>query len=111
MAKMSILLVGTLDTKGAEIALVRDLLRAAGLETMVVDAGVLGPPRFAAEVPREQVFAAAGVKLAAIQQANDRGKAIEAAAKGVTEICRQLHAQGQVQGIIALGGSAGTTIG
>ena len=39
---MSVLLIGTLDTKGAEIAYVRDRLRAAGVSVMVVDAGVLG---------------------------------------------------------------------
>src|SRR5438105_3995135 len=36
---MPVLLVGTLDTKGAEFAFVRDRLRAAGLATLVIDAG------------------------------------------------------------------------
>ena len=58
---MAVLLVGTLDTKGTEFAFVRDLLRAGGGRTSwSLDAGVLGPPAFAPDIPREQVFAAAG---------------------------------------------------
>src|SRR3954465_15675291 len=58
--RMAVLLIGTLDTKGVEVRHVRDLLNAAGVESLVVDAGVQGPPAFAADVPREEVYAAAG---------------------------------------------------
>ena len=37
MPAPSILLIGTLDTKGAELLFVRDLLRASGLATTVLD--------------------------------------------------------------------------
>jgi uncharacterized protein (UPF0261 family) len=105
---MAVLVVGTLDTKGTEIQFVRDRLNDVG--ALVIDAGVLGPPSFAPDVPRERVFAAAGTSLAAIRQAADRGRAIEAAARGVAAVVRELHAQGAVEGILGLGGSAGTTI-
>ncbi|MFO0841995.1 MAG: Tm-1-like ATP-binding domain-containing protein, partial [Gemmataceae bacterium] len=52
---MPVLLVGTLDTKGVEFAFVRDLLRQAGVECLVLDAGVLNPPTFAPDVPRDVV--------------------------------------------------------
>ena len=77
----------------------------------MIDAGVLRPPAFAPEISREQVYAAAGTSLAAIQQATDRGKAIEAAARGVARLVADLHSRGQVDGVLGLGGSAGTTIG
>jgi uncharacterized protein (UPF0261 family) len=108
---MAVVLVGTLDTKGVEIGFVRDLLTAAGIGTLVIDAGVLGPPAFAADISRERVYAAAGTTLTAVQQAADRGRAVEAAARGVTRLAQELAAKGQVEGILALGGSAGTTIG
>src|SRR5438309_11521583 len=98
---MSVILIGTLDTKGAELQFVRDYLGAD--VTLVIDAGVLGSPSFAADVPRERVFAAAGTTLAAVQQLGDRGRAIEAAARGVVAVARELHAQGKIQGILALG--------
>jgi uncharacterized protein (UPF0261 family) len=105
---MAVLLVGTLDTKGGEYAFVRDLLRAAGVECLCLDAGVLGPPAFAPDLPREQVFAAAGTTLEAVR--GDRGKAVTAAAKGAAALARRLHAEGKVSGVLGLGGSAGTTI-
>jgi uncharacterized protein (UPF0261 family) len=108
---MAVLLIGTLDTKGVEIAFVRDRLRQSGVDTLVLDAGVLQPPAFPADVPREEVFAATGTSLAAIQQAADRGRAIDAAARGAARLARDLHAQGRVDGVLGLGGSAGTTIG
>jgi uncharacterized protein (UPF0261 family) len=108
---MSIVLPGTLDTKGVEFQFVRDLLRERGLETLVIDAGVTGPPRFAPDVSRERVYEAAGTTLAAIVRAGDRGLAIEAAARGVATLVAELHRQGKVDAILGLGGSAGTTIG
>lgn len=107
---MPIILLGTLDTKGAEYQFVRDLLHGHGLATLVIDAGVIGPPHFQPDVPREEVFAAAGSSLAAIVKANDRGKAVELAAIGAAKIVSELHRQGKVDGILGLGGSAGTTI-
>src|SRR5436190_20746475 len=107
---MSVLLVGTLDTKGVEFQFVRDLLHRAGVDCLVLDAGVLSPPLFAPDVTREQVYAAAGTSLAEVRRANDRGRAITAAAKGATVLARQLHEQGRLTGVLGLGGSAGTTI-
>jgi uncharacterized protein (UPF0261 family) len=106
---MPVLLIGTLDTKGAEYAFVRDLLQTAGLSTLVIDAGVTGPPHFAPDIARDRLYAAAGTNVDAIRQANDRGRAIEAAARGAARLSAELA--GDAQGILALGGSAGTTIG
>lgn len=107
---MPVLLIGTLDTKGVEFQFVRDLLHQAGLATLVLDAAVQGPPHFPPDIPRAQVYAAAGTTLATVQKAADRGKAIEAAARGVAVIASRLFAEGKVDGILGLGGSAGTTI-
>lgn len=108
---MPVVLIGTLDTKGVEFGYVRDLLTSQGLTTLVIDAGTLAPPAFTPDVSREEVYAAAGTSLAAILRDRDRGKAIEAAARGVAKIVADLHAQGKVDGVVGLGGSAGTTIG
>ncbi len=108
---MAVLLIGTLDTKGTEFQFVRDLLNRAGVPTLVVDAGVMGPPAFAPDVPRDEVFRAAGTSLEAVVGAADRGKAVEAAARGAAKLVAELHAQGKVDGVLGLGGSAGTTIG
>jgi uncharacterized protein (UPF0261 family) len=107
---MAVILLGTLDTKGTEYQFVRDAIQQAGLETLVMDAGVMDPPVFAPDVPREDVFAAAGTTLLAVRRAGDRGKAVETAARGAARLVQKLHAEGKVDGILGLGGSAGTTI-
>jgi uncharacterized protein (UPF0261 family) len=106
---MSVLLIGTLDTKATEVAFVRDLIRGAGVPVLVADAGTFGPP-CPADISSADLFAAAGVKLDDVRRANDRGKAVEVAAKGAEQIAKRLHAEGKLSGILGLGGSAGTTI-
>src|SRR3954470_10488355 len=101
---MSVLLVGTLDTKGTEFAYVRDRLCAAGVAVTVVDAGVLGPPAFEPDITRDAVFAAAGSSLAIVKAAGQRGQAVELAALGVAKIAADLHRQGTVSGVMSLGG-------
>ena len=108
---MAVLLIGTLDTKGTEIGYVRDMLHAAGVATLILDAGALGTATIPADISREQVFAAAGSTLAEVQRQGDRGKAVMLAAEGAARIALNLLSEGKVDGVFGLGGSAGTTIG
>lgn len=107
---MSVYLIGTLDTKGPEVAYVRDLLSGYGIQTQVIDAGSLQPPTIVPDITREAVFHAAGTTCDAVALRGDRGAAVTLAATGVASVIRDLHARGQVQGVLGLGGSAGTTI-
>ena len=77
---MSLLLIGTLDTKGTEFAYVRDQLRTSGVAVTVADAGVMGPPAFEPDITRDAVFAAAGASAVAVKAAGDRGRAVALAA-------------------------------
>src|SRR5262245_7583066 len=95
---MAVLLIGTLDTKGTEIAFVRAILRSAGLAVLVADAGVLAPPAIQPDIPREQLYAAAATRVEELRHLADRGKAIDAAARGAAEIARDLHMRGQLEG-------------
>lgn len=108
---MAVLLIGTLDTKGTEFQFVRDLLRAEGVDVLVLDAGVLAPPTFAPDIGREEVFRAAGSMVETVLRTKDRGQAVTLAAQGAAKIAGALHAAGKLQGVLGLGGSAGTTIG
>jgi uncharacterized protein (UPF0261 family) len=108
---MAVLLIGTLDTKGTEFQFVRDLLRAEGVEVLVLDAGVMSPPLFPPDISREEVFRAAGTTLETVVKAKDRGQAVAMAAQGVAKLAVDLHAAGKLSGVLGLGGSAGTTIG
>ena len=108
---MAVLVLATLDTKGREAAFVRDVLRAEGIDARLVDCGSLGEPAVAPDVPRDEVFAAAGTTIEAVRARGDRGEAVNAAARGAAELARRAHARGELSGVLGLGGSAGTTIG
>ncbi|MBX9654573.1 Tm-1-like ATP-binding domain-containing protein [bacterium] len=108
---MAVILVGTLDTKGTEIGFVRDRLQELGINTITIDASVMGPPTLAADTSREKVFESAGTTLKEVQQRADRGEAVTLAALGATKVVLDLFKAKKVEGVLGLGGSAGTTIG
>ena len=108
---MPVLLIGTLDTKGSEVGYVRDRLRARGVNVMVMDAGSMGVPSIESDISREAVFLAAGANLVEVRAAADRGQAVSLAAEGAAKLATELHGKGRLDGVLSLGGSAGTTIG
>ena len=102
--------LGTLDTKGVECDFVRRRLNAAGVQTILIDTGVLDAPLTEPDVTRSDVAAAAGADVETLAQARDRGRAVAAMAEGATAVVRRLYDEGRLQGVLALGGSGGTTI-
>jgi uncharacterized protein (UPF0261 family) len=108
---VTIHLLATLDTKGPDAAFVRDRLIELGRAVTVVDCGCLGEPTITADVSREQVFVAAGTSLADLRERNDRGTAVAAAASGAAKLVAEAHAASKLDGVLGIGGSAGTTIG
>lgn len=106
----TVLLIGTLDTKGAEYSFVRDLIQARGVDTLVMDIGTVGDSPFPADVSAEQVAMKGGSSLAAIRQRADRGEAVSVMLAGARALTRDLFAAGRVQGVIGLGGGGGTAM-
>jgi uncharacterized protein (UPF0261 family) len=106
----TVVLVGTLDTKGVEYAFLRARLVAQGVDVIVVDAGVHEPVGLEPDVSRDEVARAAGADAAALAAAGDRGAAVTAMGVGVEAIVLGLHAAGRLDGILALGGSGGSSI-
>ena len=106
-----IALIGTLDTKGDEIAYVRDRLRALGAQPVVIDSGILGEAGCAADVTREEVARAGGHELEAVRAAGSRGAAVTLMLEGVRAVVLRLFTEGRVQGVLCLGGAEGALLG
>lgn len=104
-------IVGTLDTKGMEFQFIKEQIEASGTATCVVNTGIMGEPHFAPDVSAGEVAAAADASLQALQGGGDRGVAVAAMAEGAAKIIAELQRDGKIDGLISLGGSAGTTIG
>jgi uncharacterized protein (UPF0261 family) len=110
MAK-TIALIGALDTKGEEFAFVQAALLRRGHNTLVINTGVVGEPALPPNITASEVAAAGGVDLNTLRQQADRGKAIDVMAKGAAVLVRQLQEAGKIDGILGMGGSAGTAVG
>ena len=67
----TVLLIGTLDTKGDEYGFLRDRLRAAGVDVLLADVGTLEPPGTTADISREEVAAGTGADLSALAEARE----------------------------------------
>jgi uncharacterized protein (UPF0261 family) len=108
-------LAGTLDTKGTEYAFVRDALRAAGVDVLVVDCGVLGAPYFPPDIPSSEVATRAGISLSDFSAgveggAGGRNTAITKMSEGLRVLLAELCESGRVDAILGLGGTGGTDL-
>lgn len=105
----TIAVAGTFDTKGREYQFIIDQLHALGAETLTIHAGVFDPI-FEPDVSNKEVAAAAGYDLDEIAEKRDRALGTEALSKGMEAIVPKLYAEGKFDGILALGGSGGTSL-
>jgi uncharacterized protein (UPF0261 family) len=105
----TVVLLGTLDTKGHEYAYLRDRVREQGVDCLLVDAGVF-EPQVSPDVSRHEVAAAAGADVEALAAAGDRGAAVTAMAEGAAAVVKRLHAEGRLDGIASVGGSGNSSI-
>lgn len=103
-------LIAALDTKGTEAAFVARELERRGHQPLVIDVGVLGAPAMAAAVTRESVAAAGGAALGDLVAAADRGTAVARMAEGAAAIVGAWFAERRVDGVMGIGGGAGTSI-
>ncbi len=106
----TVVAIGTLDTKGAEYAFLRDRLVEHGADVILVDAGVQGEPAIEADVSRQEVARAAGADVGELAAAGDRGAAVETMARGAGEIVERLHEEGRLDGVVGMGGTGGTSL-
>jgi uncharacterized protein (UPF0261 family) len=106
--------VGTLDTKGDELRYVRDVVRAAGLGTVLVDVSTAGHPSgapaadvTAADVTAAEVAAHHPDGADAVWSA-DRGDAVAAMSTALVRYVRSRV--DDIGGIVGAGGSGGTSL-
>jgi uncharacterized protein (UPF0261 family) len=110
MSGKTIVVLATLDTKGREAEYLRRQIAAHGDGALIVDTGVVGTPATLADVTREEVADAGGMSLAQILENPSREVAAPVMADGATRIVTRLATEGKVHGIVAMGGTQGTTL-
>ncbi len=109
MAK-TVVILGTMDTKGQEFAYVKRLIEGHGLNTLIVDSGVLEEPKLKPDVTHDEVALAGGKSIEELVEKGDRGEAMEVMSKGAAAVASRLYKEGKLDGIIGMGGSGGTAV-
>ncbi|MFG1627609.1 Tm-1-like ATP-binding domain-containing protein [Kribbella sp. NPDC049227] len=100
-----IALVGALDTKGAEYAFLADRVAALGATPLLIDVGVLGVPALTPGIGRDLIAELGGGSLTELRDRGDRNAAMTVMARGAASSLADLVASGDVDGVLAVGGS------
>lgn len=106
----TILIIGTCDTKGDEIAFMCECVTGDGGQPLVMDVSVLGDPPFDVAFSKHDVAAAAGTDNAAIIELGDENHAMTKTAEGASNLAVQLYSQGKIDAVVILGGTMGTDL-
>ena len=99
--------VGTCDTKGAELRYMQGLLEAAGSETCLVDVGTGNPDTGSVDVSAEEVASHHPDGVGAVLGGDDRGRAVSAMAEAFAQF---VQTRSDIGGMIGAGGSGNTAL-
>lgn len=106
----TIAVIGALDTKGAEFAFVKGELLRRNCRVLVINTGIMGVPLLTPEIDADVVAEAGGRSLADLRAEGDRGTAVATMTSGVATIVKKLYDEGKIDGVLGMGGSAGTVM-
>lgn len=106
----TIVLIGALDTKGEDFQFVKNLIEQEGLNTLMVDYGVMGNPDFPPDISAAEVAGAGGGSLADFQLGDKKDDAMRIMSTGAASVIRRLYDEGKLDGILSMGGGGGTSV-
>ena len=106
----TILVIGTYDTKDAELLYVCDRIRMMGGRVVSMDVSVLGDPSLPTDISKHEVAGAGGSSIAGAIALGDENQAMQVMARGAAALTAQLYCDGKIDGMLALGGSMGTDL-
>jgi uncharacterized protein (UPF0261 family) len=104
-----IVILSTLDTKGKEAQVLKNLIEARGFKTLLMDTSIGGEPAIPPDIPSEEVASAGGGNITEIRASRNTGEVTPIMIRGASLKVRQLLAEGRLGGIIAFGGASNTT--
>ncbi|WP_035859346.1 Tm-1-like ATP-binding domain-containing protein [Cryptosporangium arvum] len=105
----TVALLGTFDTKGDEYSWLRDRLSGAGVDVVAIDVGSFSSSTLA-DVHSDDVLRAAGADPDTLRERRDRGEMMSAMGAGAAVVVRRLFDEGRLHGLLAVGGSGGSSV-
>jgi uncharacterized protein (UPF0261 family) len=107
----TICIIGAFDTKGEDHAFLRQELLKLGHQVLTINVGALDTTTlFPVDFEASAVLKSVGVDLDQLRAERDKGAAMKALDQGAPQLVHELYEQGKFDGIIGMGGSAGSAI-
>lgn len=113
----TVVLVGTMDTKGREMRFITDHIKAFGAEPLVINIGVMESAPGATEqvdITAAEVAAAGGEQLVDLRRGGEHGgaraHALQVMTEGLKVILPKLMADGRLDAVLGFGGSSGSSV-
>ena len=105
----TIVVMGTMDTKGPELAYLAQQISSAGCRALLMDVGAAAESDTDADITAAQVAAFINEDINDVR-ALPRGEAVEKMVAAAAACLQHRVQSGEAHGVIGLGGSGGTTI-
>ena len=105
-----IVIIATLDTKGEEIGYLKELILRRGHQPLIIDIGCGGEPKLEADITADEVARAAGAEIEKLRSSRERQKVTEVMIKGAVLKLDALCREGEVEGMISIGGMSNTVM-
>jgi uncharacterized protein (UPF0261 family) len=110
LKQKTIVLVSTLDTKGAEAAFLKKLIEEKGHRVILLDTNTGGKPSIPSEISAKEVAKSAGWDIEEIRKMKDTEKASSIMIQGAIKKVKTLLEGKELDGIISFGGASNTAI-
>jgi len=108
MAKKTVLIISTLDTKGEETYYLRDKIASLGLTPLLMDISMRGEGPTRADITPGEVAAAGGSTIEEIRASTERSRITNITIAGASRIALEHFVEGNLDGVIGMGGSTGS---
>ena len=106
----TVAIVGTLDTKGEEIAFLKSLILTRSHKVIIADTGILGEPHLQADISRHEIASAGDEDIDTLKKKGDEAFAQRIMASGLKKIILSLVESKKIHGLLAIGGGQGSII-
>ncbi|MEE8618538.1 MAG: Tm-1-like ATP-binding domain-containing protein, partial [Dehalococcoidales bacterium] len=107
----NIIILVMAEEKWEEADFLRKQIESRGYKAQFLDIGLILEPEGPCDITRGEVIAASGQDPKEVAKITDRGKRMPIMVAGGIIKVGQLHSEGNLQGIISIGGTTGTQMG
>jgi len=104
-----IVILSSLDTKGEEAKVLKDLIEAQGFKTILMDMSIGGEPALQPDISSEEIARLGGGNIREIRASRNTGQITPIMIRGASIKVQELLAKGLLDGIVAFGGASNTT--